>query len=173
MEFVEEIHKDKLESFLFKVSRSYPDSKLGVVIIGLDSYLKRSKKRSAAGAVAAEVEGWMADVFVKYSGVTYHHVANTKEAAEHVVQMSHGFVRMMHNKNDVSYLTIFGGCKASEAISIVDLKLSAAAPQDDMCTKHIIEWINLLHAIPGIGPKDAHVTLNDVTSRARSLAMLV
>lgn len=152
---MKEITTDRLESFLHTVSKCYPYSKIDLTIVGLDSYLKQ--KRGATNMSRDQLDAWLVDVFVKYTGVTHCMVPDFAQAAQHIVHLSNAFQRILYNKYDVSFLSVFGGCKSTEAINIVDLKLHMPRENQDLCPKKLLEWINLLHAIPGIGPKDAHV----------------
>ena len=152
---MEELSKNKLQSLLRRVSRCFPDSKVGLIIIGLEAYLRFKKTTMTVPYTMGQVEALMVDTFVKLTGIVYRMVTSMAEAAEHIIQLTRAFLRIANNDYDVSFLTVFGGCKMTEAIKMVDLNLSTEPTEESQA--EMLEWINMLTAVPGIGPKDAHV----------------
>ena len=152
---MEELNKDKLQSLLRRVSRFFPDSKVGLIIIGLEAYLRIKKTTMSVPYTMGQVEARMVDIFVNLTGIVYRMVINMTEAADHIIQLTRAFLRIANNDYDVSFLTVFGGCKMTEAIKMVDLNLSRESLEESQ--DEMLQWINMLTAVPSIGPKDAHV----------------
>lgn len=149
--FVHEIALDRLETLLSDVTHTFPSSKVKILVVGFRDKIRKPLNWS-------QIEEWMADLFLNFKSLSFHVSEDEMEAMDHVIELSCAFKRIVVNKYDPSFLNVFGGIKSMESINTVDLKVSMASQITKRSSEKLLEWINLLHAIPGIGPKDAHVT---------------
>eukprot|EP00210_Caulerpa_lentillifera_P004690 g4475.t1 len=140
-EFINELLSDGLESFIIDGRSLWPSSSLAMMVI--DSHQELGSKK---------LKQKIMNVLLKFRGLSFHSIPDMSQAADHVLYLTEMFGKPPPYKEENKFLSIFGGCKNSVALSDIDLKLT----MQSRLSPELKNWINLLHTIPGVGPGDAH-----------------
>ncbi|CAD7695021.1 unnamed protein product [Ostreobium quekettii] len=161
-DFVNEVLDDGLCSLFCEVASVHCNCTLGLMVVGLEAYLQRlekqSSKKRAPGGGRKPIDDFLIRLTTHHPGVRYKLVADTLQGAQHVACLSVCLARQPYYRTG-RFLGSSGGSKGVNTVSEIEAAVHDA-PQ------HSAAFAMLLHAIPGVGPRDAQaVALEHPTFR--------
>ena len=100
----------------------------------------------------AKIDEFLVQLTTHHPGVRYKVVADVLQGAQHIAALTAGLAKKTYYRTG-NFLEKFGGAKGVDSLKDLEVVVKDT-------TQHCAAFARILHSIPGVGPRDALVSMN-------------